>query len=188
MMLGLAAGQGFSEMANLICQMAPTLFRTLPAFSGAQPRPRNPSPFFTTIRIVNDSTLATLIFWVNSSEMWGVPVWRWVLTLRRAPNPSQAPMLSQRPVLHLRALMAFLCSNGRGKSLCRAGAGSESMWRDELPFPLVNLKLFYLCFLLQVGKWGKKNNVDRSLCVLCLSFYGCGKEQIRPIPVIVIQF
>jgi len=47
--------------------------------------------------------------------MWGVPLRRWVLTLHRAPNPSQAPMLSQRPVLHLRALMAFLCSNGRGK-------------------------------------------------------------------------
>lgn len=101
-----------------------------------------------------------------------------------APGPESFPSSDALPAPRappacFNGFLVFQWKRERGKSLCRAGAGSESMLRDELPFPLVNLKLFCLCFLLQVGGGrGVGNKVDRSLCVLCPSFYGYGKEQI----------
>lgn len=76
-----------------------------------------------------------------------------------APGPESFPSSDALPAPRappacFNGFLVFQWKRERGKSLCRAGAGSESMLRDELPFPLVNLKLFCLCFLLQVGGGG----------------------------------
>lgn len=50
------------------------------------------------------------------------------------------------------ALMDFLGSSGRGKSLCMVGFDSVAVVMDELSFPSVNLHLSLQRFLLQVKK------------------------------------
>lgn len=147
-MLGLAASQDFSEMANIICQNGIRMHSDIARFFGrAATLCAGPAVFyifFTVIRISNDSVLAVWVFWINNCDVWGV-LWRWVLMALgplskffcRLCCPLQK--ISAPPVW-LNGFCELKWKRDRGKSFCIVGFDSVSVLRDEWLFPLVNLK------------------------------------------------